>query len=90
MAQQTILISLISSIETLKQPLDPTATQRAVIKRKAALLHGIVGCPSSETQEYWEIVGAVLLNRSWDESIARILVCWISGAGAEEMDYEGD
>lgn len=90
MTQQTIFVSLLATIDVLKSPLDPSTLQRAVIKRNAALLQDIVGRPSSETQELWENVSAVLLDRPWNESVARVLACWVAGAGSREVDYEGN
>ena len=79
---QSILTSLFSSLSSIQHILDGTLPTRALIKREAGVLQALVGwmTPSPEREELWEIASGVMLNMNmdWNESHARIFVCWIS------------
>jgi len=77
---QSILTSLFSSLSNVQLILDGTPPTRALVKREAGLLKGIVGWMTPEREELWEIGSGVILNMNmdWNESHARIFVCWIS------------
>ncbi|KAJ6623438.1 telomere length regulation protein-domain-containing protein [Mycena sp. CBHHK59/15] len=77
---QSILTSLFGSMSA-ESSLEDSAPQRAMVKREALLLRGLVGpFPSAkEDVELWESISAVVLGRDWSEGHARIFVCWASG-----------
>jgi telomere length regulation protein len=90
LTQQTILGSLLSSLNEFPSSLGPSPSQRGIVKREAALLRNIVGCLNPQSQELWENVSAVILNREWDEGRGRIFVCWTAGANADAVDTSGE
>jgi telomere length regulation protein len=90
LTQQAILGSLLASLKGLVTKLDPSPHQRALVKREASVLRNIAGTLNSQSQELWENVSAVMLNRQWDEGHARVFVCWIAGFDSDTMDTDGD
>jgi telomere length regulation protein len=89
LTQQTILGSLLVSLKKLPPSLDPSPRQRGVVKQEASLLREIVGRLDPKSQELWENVSAVMLNREWDEDRGRFFVCWAAGASADSVDTAG-
>jgi hypothetical protein len=87
-ALQSVLSSLFSSLLDGRQPvlaLDDAPSIRALVKREADILEGVIGrmTPSLEGDELWEVaIGVILnMNKEWTEFHARVFVCWISGSG---------
>jgi hypothetical protein len=70
--------------------LDPAPRQKALVKREAALLCAVVGPLNTQSQELWDNVSAVILNREWNEGHARVFVCWAAGADQNTVDAEGN
>ena len=85
-----ILGSLLSSLIELPTKLDVSPHQRALIKREANVLRKIVGPLNSQSQELWDNVSSVFLNREWNEGHGRVFVCWTAGADNGVVDTEGD
>ncbi|PBK77934.1 hypothetical protein ARMSODRAFT_14329 [Armillaria solidipes] len=85
-ALQTVLTSLFASLRRLDAPLDGSAYQRACVKREALLLRRLVGCMSPDNEELCETAIPVILGRNWDESCARIFVCWVTGPQMRDTD----
>ncbi|KAK0459518.1 telomere length regulation protein-domain-containing protein [Desarmillaria tabescens] len=85
-ALQTVLTSLFASLRRLDAPLDGSAYQRAWVKREALLLDRLVGRLSPDNEELCETAIPVILGRNWDESCARIFVCWVAGPQTHDID----
>ncbi|KAK0210548.1 telomere length regulation protein-domain-containing protein [Desarmillaria ectypa] len=83
---QTVLTSLFASLRRLDAPLDGSAYQRAWVKREALLLDQLVGRMSPDNGELCETAIPVILGRNWDESCARIFVCWVAGPQTHDID----
>jgi telomere length regulation protein len=90
LTQQAILGSLLASLKQLAMKLDPSSHQRALVKREASMLRSIIGPLNAQSQELWENMSAVILNRQWDEGRARMIVCWIAGFDSDALDTEGN
>ncbi|KAF7970737.1 hypothetical protein HWV62_23130 [Athelia sp. TMB] len=90
MAQQRVFAALLAALDAdvVHAPLGPSVRERAAVRREAALVRGVFGPLGGA--EMWENAGAVVLDRAWDAGVARVVVCWVAGAGAnEDVDYEG-
>ncbi|KAF8985620.1 telomere length regulation protein-domain-containing protein [Cyathus striatus] len=77
-AIQSILHSLFSSTDKLKPPLKSDVSSRLCIRKISCLLNGLVG-RLYPGDELWEYAINLVIKHDWDESRARIFVCWISG-----------
>ncbi|KAJ7219093.1 telomere length regulation protein-domain-containing protein [Mycena pura] len=75
---QSILTSLFGSLYA-ESDADCSPRHRAMVKREALLLLGLVGPVAADDPELWESIVTVILSREWGEGHARIFVCWISG-----------
>jgi len=80
LALQSILTSLFSCISLDGSPLDSSPSKRSRIKQEANLLYESVGELLPSKSGLWEIATSLMIGRDWDESHARIYVCWMSGA----------
>ncbi|KAF8212436.1 telomere length regulation protein-domain-containing protein [Mycena galopus ATCC 62051] len=76
---QTILTSLFGSLSA-GSDIDDSPHQRALVKRESLVLLGLLGPVVSDDAELWESISAVILTRDWNEGLARIFVCWVSGS----------
>ncbi|KAF9533360.1 telomere length regulation protein-domain-containing protein [Crepidotus variabilis] len=86
LALQSILTSLFGSLQVTNSSTDPLTADsktRALIKREATLLDNLVGklIPEQEKEktELWDIATSLMLSKNWNETYARIFVCWVSG-----------
>ena len=91
-ALQSILSSLFSSLfDNMRHPLDldDASSTRALVKRNAGILEGVVGRMAPSREELWEIATGVIMStgKEWTESHARLFVGWVSGGGT---DFNGD
>ncbi|KAF8333991.1 telomere length regulation protein-domain-containing protein [Cantharellus anzutake] len=77
---QPILTSLISNLPLEPQVLAAHGKVRSRVKGLAKLVESIFGSIRAESDDLWIPLEAVFLGRSWDERIARVLVCWVSNA----------
>ncbi|KAJ7109184.1 telomere length regulation protein-domain-containing protein [Mycena epipterygia] len=75
---QSIVTSLFGTLP-VECGIDSSPHQRAMVKRESLLLLRILGPVVSDDTELWESISAVILTREWNESHARIFVCWVSG-----------
>ncbi|KAK7015025.1 telomere-reg-2 domain-containing protein [Favolaschia claudopus] len=73
---QSILTSLFGAL-SIESGTNDSLPQRALVKRESLVLLGLLG--SVEPDDLWESVLAVILTRTWNEGLARIIVCWVSG-----------
>jgi telomere length regulation protein len=71
-------------------PLDISPRSRALVKREAGLLFGIVGSLREDKTYIRDGTSAVLLARDWGEGHARIYACWVAGARAGVGDVQGE
>ncbi|KAF8270409.1 telomere length regulation protein-domain-containing protein [Lactarius quietus] len=83
---QSILISLFSHVSVPDVPLDPSPSSRALVKREATLLQGIVGRLADSKRYVSDNVSTAMLARDWSEGHARVYACWIAGATAGAID----
>lgn len=79
-AAQPVLTSLILCLPSDISGLATDGVTRSQIKRHAQLVETIFGSIQTEPHELWVVLESVFLGRSWDEHIARVLVCWTSKA----------
>lgn len=86
MALQTIVSSLFAHLRTPDSTLDTAAGARAAVKREAELLRGLLG-EVKRGQSVWSAACAVILNRDWGESHARIIACWAASAKSEQGNH---
>lgn len=86
---QSVLTSLFAHISVSETPLDPSLSSRALVKREAILLQGIVGRLTGSKQYLFDSVSTAMLARDWTESHARAYACWIAGATADAVDTKG-
>ncbi|KAF9466374.1 telomere length regulation protein-domain-containing protein [Collybia nuda] len=78
-ALQSILRSLLTSLQSLEHVSGNGDLERARVKQEARLLSGLAGSIVPEKEELWELASAIILERDWDIGHARIFVCWMSG-----------
>ena len=86
---QSVLTSLFAHISVPDTPLDPSPSSRALVKREATLLLGIVGKLTDGKQYLFESVSTAMLARDWTEGHARVYACWIAGARTGAVDTKG-
>lgn len=87
---QSILTSLYASLSTIEPVLDVTPSKRALTRRQAWLLSGILGDPTADNSGLWETATNLITGRDWDESFARIFACWVSGGSRSgKLDAKG-
>lgn len=86
---QNILASLFAHISVLDIPLDTSPSSRALVKREAGLLLGIVGS-LREDKSYIQDSTSVVLSRDWGEGHTRVYACWAAGARAGVGDVQGE
>jgi telomere length regulation protein len=86
---QSVLTSLFAHISVPDIPLDPLPSSRALVKREATLLRGIVGKLTDGKQYLFDSVSTAMLSRDWSEGHARVFACWIAGATAGAVDTKG-
>lgn len=61
----------------------------ARVKREGSLLRCILGKLSTDRDELWDAVNAVILGRDWEEGHARIFICWIAGSESKHTEVDG-
>ncbi|KAH9174221.1 telomere length regulation protein-domain-containing protein [Lactarius sanguifluus] len=83
---QSILTSLFAHISVPDVPLDPSPPSRALVKREATLLLGILGRLSEGKQYVLDSTSTAMLARDWSEGHARVYACWAAGATAGAID----
>ena len=87
---QSILASLFAHISVPDTPLDISPRSRALVKREAGLLLGIVGSLREDKTYIRDGTSAVLLARDWGEGHARVYACWVAGARTGAGDVQGE
>jgi telomere length regulation protein len=75
---QSVLISILASLERADPPTDSSTEMRAQVKLEARLLTAVLGRLSEDDNQLWEVATGLILNRDWEESYARIFVCWLA------------
>ncbi|OCH95315.1 telomeric DNA binding protein [Obba rivulosa] len=85
---QTILASLFAALTDISPGLDASAHVRALVKREAQLLRGILGRLRKNRGELVDSFTAIALGRDWNEGHARIFACWAAGAEKDQYDAE--
>jgi telomere length regulation protein len=71
-------------------PLDISPFSRALVKREAGLLLGIVGSLQEDKTYIRDSTSAVILARDWGEGHARVYACWVAGARTGVGDVQGE
>lgn len=87
-AQQTIFSSLCSSLSQVPSPLGVMAQDRGIVVQQSLLLRAMFGTLQPES-DVWNSVLGVMLTRDWNESHARIFVCWAAGAIKDTTNSKG-
>jgi telomere length regulation protein len=87
---QNILASLFAHISVPDTPLDISPSSRALVKREAGLLLGIVGSLREDKTYIRDSTSAVLLARDWGEGHARVYACWAAGTTTGVVDVHGE
>lgn len=85
---QSFLSSLISILPVPSNPLSADIATRRLVKDNAGFLRGILGPLSLENDEIWVPVSGVLIGRTWNEFIARVVVVWASGGQHETSEED--
>ncbi|KAI9456255.1 telomere length regulation protein-domain-containing protein [Lactarius psammicola] len=83
---QSVLTSLFAHISVPEVPLDPSPSSRALVKREANLLLGIIGRLTDGKQYVLDSTSTAVLARDWSEGHARVYACWVAGATAGAVD----
>ncbi|KAI9446831.1 hypothetical protein H4582DRAFT_1908693 [Lactarius indigo] len=83
---QSVLTSLFAHILVPEAPLDPSPPSRALAKREATLLQGIIGRLTEGKQYVLDSTSTAMLARDWSEGHARVYACWVAGATAGVVD----
>ncbi|KAF9451205.1 hypothetical protein P691DRAFT_663711 [Macrolepiota fuliginosa MF-IS2] len=78
---RSVLASLFASLNSVEPALNASARGRAQVKSEALLLSGALGDLTEDEDQLWETATNLMLGRDWEESYARIFVCWIAGPG---------
>ncbi|KAI6005995.1 telomere length regulation protein-domain-containing protein [Pisolithus albus] len=74
LTQRAVVASLFASLDSMSAS---DACSGSSASREALLLQGVLGEASSDTK-LWQVITAVILNRTWGQNYARLFVCWIS------------
>ncbi|KAK7466957.1 telomere binding protein [Stygiomarasmius scandens] len=74
---QIIIRSLFAALKTPDSVLDGTHQTRALVKKEATFAYNLCSL-SSDPQEVWDSVSAVVLGQNWTESYSRLFVCWLA------------
>ncbi|EKM82953.1 hypothetical protein AGABI1DRAFT_69024 [Agaricus bisporus var. burnettii JB137-S8] len=83
---QSVLTSLLASLEHVDSPTDPSTEKRVQVKTEAKLLTAVLGRLSEDENQLWEIATSLILNRDWEESYARIFVCWLAHPDSQHIN----
>lgn len=76
---RSILTSLFASLRPIEPPTDTSAPKRAQVKLEAELLSATLGDLNEDEDQLWENATSLILSRDWEESYARIFLCWLGG-----------
>ena len=76
---QTFLGSLVSTLPTAQNPLERTDAASRSVKDNSRLLRDLLGPLRPDQGDMWVAVSSVLISRTWNDQIVRVLVCWASG-----------
>jgi len=65
--------------------------KRALVKSEAQLLTGLLGNLNENEEQLWEMTTSLILSRDWEESYARIFVCWVAGSiESQQINTKGN
>lgn len=85
---QSIITSAFGHVVRIESALDPSPPTRALVKREAALLRGLLG-PLHKRNEAWDNIIAIILGREWPQGHARLFTCWTAISQVGVADEEG-
>lgn len=87
---RSVLTSLFTSLNLIVPSTDATVLKRAQVKLEAQLLSTILGKLTEDEEQLWDTATSLFLSRDWDESYARIFVCWLAGPNdLEQINTKG-
>jgi len=87
---RSLLTSLFASLEHIRPAMDTSKEKRALVKSEAQLLTGLLGNLNENEEELWEMTTSLILSRDWEESYARIFVCWVAGSTeSQQINIKG-
>jgi telomere length regulation protein len=90
LALHNVLTSILASLEHVDPPTDSSTKKRVQIKLEAKLLTAVLGRLSEDDNQLWEIATSLILKRDWEESYARIFVCWLADPwSSQRINTEG-
>lgn len=83
----TVYTSLFTNLSLIPDSFDTSSECRGLVKREARFVSRLFGFLEDEEDERWQSATSVLLTRTWDITIARILVTWaaISDENGEDI-----
>ncbi|KXN87756.1 DNA replication checkpoint protein tel2 [Leucoagaricus sp. SymC.cos] len=76
---RSALTSLCHSLDLIRPSTDVSSEKRAQVKAEAQLLAALLGDMNEDEEQLWETATSLILSRDWEESYARIFVCWVAG-----------
>lgn len=76
---RSVLTSLFASLKPTRPSTDPSEEKRIQVKAEAQLLAAVLGGLNEDEDQLWETTTSLILSRDWEESYARIFVCWLVG-----------
>lgn len=76
---QTLLASLVSTLPVPQNALDRTDATRRSVKNHSRLLRDLLGPLRPDQEDAWSAVSSVLIGRTLNDYVARVLLCWASG-----------
>ncbi|KAI5899883.1 uncharacterized protein SCHCODRAFT_02561678 [Schizophyllum commune H4-8] len=85
---QIILVSLFAALEVNEKGTDGSAPQRALVKREARVLVGVLGYATKDSQ-IRDLAFGIMLGKEWKELHGRIFVCWTASASWNGTNIEG-
>jgi len=64
---------------------------RALVKSEAQLLTSLLGSLNENEEQLWEMTTSLIMSRDWEESYARIFVCWVAGSiESQQINTKGN
>lgn len=88
MTLRTIITSLFVHLGDITS-IEMSPLQRPLVKKQGLLLYGFMGKLSTDKDDMWDAVNAVIFGRDWSIGHARVFVCWIAGSEHHRTEVDG-
>ncbi|KAF5358532.1 hypothetical protein D9756_001830 [Leucocoprinus leucothites] len=82
---RSVLTSLFASLEHIRPATDVSWEKRAQVKSESQILTAVLGSLNENEEQLWETATSLILSRDWEESYARIFVCWLAGSNESQQ-----